>query len=51
MTGILTGDQVGFAEGLDGAQGDVAKVADGSRDEGDLGLGRLVFRCHRQGGR
>lgn len=51
VAGILAGDEVGVAEGFDRTQGDVAKVTDGSGDEGDLRVGRVFFRCHLRCGR
>jgi len=41
--------EVGVAEGLDRAQGDVSEVADGSGDEGDGGVWGW-FRCHQLSG-
>ena len=45
VAGVFASDEVSFAQGLDGPQGDVAEVTDRSGDEGDLWR---VFRIHRR---
>ena len=45
VAGVFASDEVGFAQGLDGPEGDVAEVSDRSGDKGDLWR---VFRIHRR---
>lgn len=45
VAGVLASDEIGFAQGLDGPQGDVAEIPDWSGDEDDMWR---VFRIHRR---
>ena len=38
VTGILSGDAIGFAQDAQGAQGDILQVPDGSGDESQQGI-------------
>lgn len=49
MAGVLAGDAVGIAEGLQGAQGDVIPMADGRRNERKAGTCCGGIRSHRSG--
>ena len=49
-TRVLAGDQVGGAQHVERAQGDVAQVADRSRDDMQAGRQRVLIRRHAAGG-
>jgi hypothetical protein len=46
LAGIFAGDAVNAPEDFEGAEGDVAEVADGSGDEVEAGSERCVVRFH-----